>query len=433
MQAAFSPYAEMLRFAHEYIQTDAAGSLTKSHTVMERLVVELYAAEMGKEPRKPLLGEVLADNQFTRRIDRRICARMNAVRDMGNLGSHGEPVQASGARRALDDVCEVLCWYRRRNTGGEIANGRPGADGIAPVADISAEEQADTGAGGVAVATDTARIELIIDAEFDSFNPQRQERVLRAIKELLSAGGDIRVVGKRRGRVRLTLELTPEQAEQLLEAVIAGRLSEVGITDARLVGDEPGIHPRSLRERSLAEDREAADRLPPLVEKKLRRLVQSQMGRMPPGQSMQPTAPLVSSTSTLLLADTPLLLRKLHLENERILVFALARTLRDILLEQARSRAGPNRGGDHQRVELQDDGAPVQPHADNVLALHEALTELETVDPLKAQIVQLRYFVGMTVPETARVLEMTERELHRDWRWIKAWLLNRLGDTAGLE
>jgi RNA polymerase sigma factor (sigma-70 family) len=65
-----------------------------------------------------------------------------------------------------------------------------------------------------------------------------------------------------------------------------------------------------------------------------------------------------------------------------------------------------------------------------VLALHEALTELEKHDPLKAQIVNLRYFAGMTVPETAQVLGMSERTLHRDWRFIKAWLENRIGASA---
>jgi class 3 adenylate cyclase len=238
MQAAFSPYAPMLGFAHDYIETDAAGSLTKSRTVLERLVVELYAAEMGKEPRKPLLAEMLTDNQFTRRIDRRICARMNAVRDMGNLGTHGEPVQACDARRALDDVCEVLCWYRRRQGGGETAGERSGADGAVPVGDLPPQEQADAGAGGVAVAAEKARIELIIDADFDSFTARDQERVLRAVKELLQLAGDLRVISKRRGSVRLTLELTPGQAEQLLGAARAGRLADVGVRDARLIGVE---------------------------------------------------------------------------------------------------------------------------------------------------------------------------------------------------
>jgi serine/threonine protein kinase len=80
--------------------------------VLELLVVEFYTAKMGRAPRTPLLGPILADNQFTRLIDRRILARMNAVRDLGNLGAHGAHVEASDAKRALDNLCEILDWYQ---------------------------------------------------------------------------------------------------------------------------------------------------------------------------------------------------------------------------------------------------------------------------------------------------------------------------------
>ena len=95
-----------------YIQPDAASSLTKSRIVLEKLLFMVYTVEMGQEPRKPLLGEMLADNQFTRRIERRILSRMNSVRDMGNLGPHGEPVQPNDGSRVLDDLCEILNWRR---------------------------------------------------------------------------------------------------------------------------------------------------------------------------------------------------------------------------------------------------------------------------------------------------------------------------------
>src|SRR5262249_51799687 len=68
----------------------------------------------------------------------------------------------------------------------------------------------------------------------------------------------------------------------------------------------------------------------------------------------------------------------------------------------------------------------------DVLALNEALTELESLDPLKAQIVHLRYFVGMSAAETAEVLGIAERTLHRHWRFIKAWLGSRLGASPDL-
>jgi hypothetical protein len=113
LEKSLSAFSGELRLALHYVQPDAASSLTKSRAVLEKLLVQIYAAEMGHPPRKPLLGEMLADNQFTRRIERRILSRMNAVRDLGNLGPHGESVQPSDAIRVLDDLCEVLDWYLR--------------------------------------------------------------------------------------------------------------------------------------------------------------------------------------------------------------------------------------------------------------------------------------------------------------------------------
>jgi hypothetical protein len=119
LEKALSAFSEELRFALRYIQHDAASSLTKSRVVLEKLLVRIYTVEMGQEPRKPLLGDILVDNQFTRKIDRRILSRMNSIRDMGNLGSHGEPVQPSDAARVLDDLCEVLEWFLQRNAGSD--------------------------------------------------------------------------------------------------------------------------------------------------------------------------------------------------------------------------------------------------------------------------------------------------------------------------
>ena len=110
LEKTLSDFSEELRLALYYIQPDAASSLTKSRIVLEKLLFTVYTVEMEQWPRKPLLGDMLADNQFTRRIERRILSRMNAVRDMGNLGPHGEPVQPNDASRVLDDLCEILNW-----------------------------------------------------------------------------------------------------------------------------------------------------------------------------------------------------------------------------------------------------------------------------------------------------------------------------------
>ncbi len=114
LENAVSAFSSDLRLALDYIQRDAGSSLTKSRMVMEKLLVSIFAAEMGHEPKRPLLGDMLADNQFTRKLDRRIVTRMNSIRDMGNLGPHGEAVQPIDAARVLDDLCVVLDWYLLR-------------------------------------------------------------------------------------------------------------------------------------------------------------------------------------------------------------------------------------------------------------------------------------------------------------------------------
>jgi RNA polymerase sigma factor (TIGR02999 family) len=164
---------------------------------------------------------------------------------------------------------------------------------------------------------------------------------------------------------------------------------------------------------------DAAARLLPLVYDELRKLAHSRMAQLPPGQTLQPTALLHEAYLRLLGKED------LHLESQRHFFFAAARAMRDILVERARSKAGPQHGGGRKRVELPEDLA-VEPPPEETLALHEALADLEKADPLKAQIVNLRYFAGMNAEETARVLGMSERTLHRHWRFVKAWLKKRL-------
>ena len=165
-------------------------------------------------------------------------------------------------------------------------------------------------------------------------------------------------------------------------------------------------------------DQDAAARLLPLVYDELRELARARMAHLPPGQTMQPTA-LVHEAYLRLLGKTDV-----HVENQRHFFFVAARAMRDILVEQARRRAGLKRGGDRRRVPLMECEAVADP--EDVLAVHEALAELEKEDPLKAQIVNLRYFTGMSAQETAEVLGVSERTLHRHWAFVKAWLKSRL-------
>jgi RNA polymerase sigma factor (TIGR02999 family) len=173
-----------------------------------------------------------------------------------------------------------------------------------------------------------------------------------------------------------------------------------------------------------AGDREAASRLLSLVYAELHQLAQARMARQPPGQTLQ-TTELVHEAYLRLVGKADL-----QLEGRKHFFFAAARAMRDILVERARSKAGPKRGGGRRRVVLDEGVALTEPPPDEVLALHEALADLEKEDPLKAQIVHLRYFTGMSMKETAAVLGLSERTAHRHWRFIKAWLKSRLGEPG---
>ncbi len=167
-------------------------------------------------------------------------------------------------------------------------------------------------------------------------------------------------------------------------------------------------------------DRKAAEQLLPLVYGELRALAQARMAGLPPGQTLQPTA-LVHEAYLRLLGKT-----EPPLENRQHFFFVAARAMRDILVEKARAKAGPKRGGGRRRVPLEDDVATSPQADDDVLAVHEALADLEREDPQKARVVELRYFAGMSMAEVAHVLGVSERTLHRQWRFIKAWLKRRL-------
>src|SRR6516225_2792227 len=151
-----------------------------------------------------------------------------------------------------------------------------------------------------------------------------------------------------------------------------------------------------------AGDAAAAERLLAVVYEQLHQLARARMAHLPPGQTLQPTA-LVHEVY-LRLTDKS----DVSWESRQHFFFAAARAMRDILVEQARRKAGPARGG-RRRQKLDEACAVVEPPADNVLAVHEALDELEKLDPLKAKIVLLRYFSGLTMSETADVLGLAER------------------------
>jgi len=176
-----------------------------------------------------------------------------------------------------------------------------------------------------------------------------------------------------------------------------------------------------LLQAAQAGDAAAAQRLMAVVYEQLQQIARDRMAHLPPGQTLQPTA-LVHEAYLRLTDKT-----NVAWESRRHFFFAAARAMRDILVEQARRKAGPVRGGGRHRQELDEACAVIEPPAENILAVHEALDELEKQDPLKAKIVLVRYFSGLTTEETADVLGLSASTLDRKWRYIRAWLLDRLG------
>ncbi|MGL4422159.1 MAG: DUF4145 domain-containing protein, partial [Gemmataceae bacterium] len=111
LEARVLELGSFLQSAHGYLSSDPASSLTKSRVVLEKVLLTLYRQAMMKEPSRPMIGDMLADKAFIATIPRRITARMNAVRDMSNLGPHGEHVEAADAIRVMRDLIDVLEWY----------------------------------------------------------------------------------------------------------------------------------------------------------------------------------------------------------------------------------------------------------------------------------------------------------------------------------
>lgn len=174
-------------------------------------------------------------------------------------------------------------------------------------------------------------------------------------------------------------------------------------------------------------DAEAAERLLPLVYEELRRLAASRLRQTPPGNTLEPTA-LVHEAYLRLTGDSD------PGWNGRGHFFgAAARAMRDILVEQARRKSRLKHGGGVKKEGA--DGAAEEAQwslpAEDMVAMDEALKRLEAEDPRKGQIVNLRFFAGLTAEQTAEALGVSLGTVEREWRFIRAWLYSELAD-AGL-
>ena len=166
-------------------------------------------------------------------------------------------------------------------------------------------------------------------------------------------------------------------------------------------------------------DSGAASELLPLVYEELRRLAAAKMASENPGQTLQATA-LVHEAWLRLTGDEN---RKW---NDRTHFFAAAaEAMRRILVDNARRKRAQRHGGGQQRVELTD-VALAAPNDDQILAVNEALEKLAAQDKQKAELVKLRYFVGMTIEEAAEVLGISAPTVKRHWTYARAWLAEEI-------
>ena len=164
-------------------------------------------------------------------------------------------------------------------------------------------------------------------------------------------------------------------------------------------------------------DPRAAEQLLPLVYDELRRLARQKLGQEKPGQTLQATA--LVHEAYVRLVDADLAPRW----NSRGHFFgAAAEAMRRILVENARRKQRVKHGGDLDRVDIEMTSLPTRMTSDELLELDEALEKLKEHDPVKARLVNLRYFGGMTIEQASELLGISRVTAHRYWTYARAWL-----------
>jgi len=172
-------------------------------------------------------------------------------------------------------------------------------------------------------------------------------------------------------------------------------------------------------------DLQAAGELLPLVYQELRRLAAQKMAGESPGQTLQPTA-LVHEAWLRLVGKNG----EAQFQNRAHFFNAAAEAMRHILIDRARTRLARRHGGGQQRVNIEEVEIAVTSDDDQLLAVNEALDKLAALDKATADLVKLRYFVGMTIEEVAQTLGVSESTANRDWAYARAWLFKEIKSQA---
>lgn len=167
-------------------------------------------------------------------------------------------------------------------------------------------------------------------------------------------------------------------------------------------------------------DSKASEELLPLIYDELRRIAAAKMAREAGGQTLQPTALVNEAWLRLGGEAQPAWQNRAHFFS------AAAEAMRRILIDRARSKGRLRHGGEWQRVDLDQVTLAIEDADSAVLAVHEALEKLAALDARKAEIVKLRYFVGMNHQQIADALAIAEPTVRRDWAFARAWLYAEL-------
>ena len=167
--------------------------------------------------------------------------------------------------------------------------------------------------------------------------------------------------------------------------------------------------------------RDALDKLLPIVHNELRRIAAWHLRRERPGHTLQPTA--LVNEAYLRLVDQ----RDIDWQSKAHFLGVAARLMRMILVDHARKRRAGKRAGELARVPLEDALLVAYERDVDLMALEEALDRLAAMDPRLSQIVELRYFGGLTTKETAEVLDLSAATIEREWATARGWLRRELG------
>ena len=173
-------------------------------------------------------------------------------------------------------------------------------------------------------------------------------------------------------------------------------------------------------------DESASEKLLPLVYSELHRLARSYMRRERPDHTLQPTA-LINEAYLRLARDN------IDWQSRQHFIGVAANVMRRLLVDHARAHNAARRSGGADRVELGEGLMVSIERSAEVLALHDALTGLEAVDPRQAKVVELRYFGGFSVGEIGDILEMSPRSVKRHWALARIWLLKQMNQVRDPE